>query len=319
MIKAFFIKAFSLIVALSMMLVCGVSHTEEYDVRDPESCVLNFSVLSDVHIEGNNFTRYKVFEHSLQNVKKNKSGNDAIAFLGDNTMNGQNVESMLFYGTASTMLKGENVIPVMGNHDIGNGNGDYRKLRSRFLDYASASFGKDIEREYYFRVIDGCYFIVLAMESHLVYDMYISDAQYEWLEDLLSKADGTGRPTFIFSHYPSTYTVDENENDTERLYDILSDFGQENDLFYFSGHTHVPISRWSFRDRDNFTEIMLPRLTELGGTDDDEIISITGDAVEVEVYGTEVLVRARNFYTGEWKISGGEPLEETYSLKNPIG
>ena len=40
--------------------------------------VLHFSVLSDVHVEGNNAMRYKVFARSLQDVQKGKSGNDVI-------------------------------------------------------------------------------------------------------------------------------------------------------------------------------------------------------------------------------------------------
>ena len=42
---------------------------------------------------------------------------------------------MLFYGTASRILKDQTVVSVMGNHDIGNGEGDYGKLQNRWFTY----------------------------------------------------------------------------------------------------------------------------------------------------------------------------------------
>ena len=130
-IKGIFLKVLAAIVALFALIPVNTIKGREYDVRDPEACVMNFSILSDSHIEGNNPMRYKVFATSLQDLKKNKSGNDAIVFLGDNTMNGQHIENMLFHGAVNRYLKGETILPVMGNHDIGNGEGDYEKLQNR--------------------------------------------------------------------------------------------------------------------------------------------------------------------------------------------
>ena len=143
LIKSFFLRAFALIVSVVMVLAAGFATGESYDVRDPENCKLNFSILSDSHIEGNNFPRYKVFTHCLQDVRKNKSGNDAVIFLGDNTMNGQVLENTLFHGAAKMLLPGQTILPVVGNHDIGNGHGDYAKLQNRWYDYTRAFFGKE--------------------------------------------------------------------------------------------------------------------------------------------------------------------------------
>lgn len=324
MIKSVFLRVFSTIVAMVMLITVGLPAGADYDVNDPDACVMNFSVLSDVHIEGNNIMRYKVFAKSLHNVKKNKSGNDAIVFLGDNTMNGQHIENMLFHGTVGILLKGENVLPVMGNHDIGNGEGDYNKLQNRWYDYTRAFFGRDLKHPYYYEVIEGCYFIVLGMEAQEVHEMMVTEKQFEWLENVLEKAAASGMPTFVFSHYPADYAVDESGEETSRLVDLFADFNREHDLISFVGHTHMPMHLyWSFKDYDGFPEIYLPRLTSLGGADDDSILDDTGVGVEVELYENEVYVRGRDFYRGEWKVDDWEDepdtmLEMIYQLKNPV-
>ena len=311
------------LIAVVMLAAVGVNKTERYDVRDPESCRLNFSVLSDVHVEGNNVPRYKAFVQSMQNVKKNRSGNDAIVFLGDSSMNGQNIENLLFHGAVALHLRGEKVLTVIGNHDLGNGNGQGRKLEQRWLDYTAACFGRQLEHPYYYEVIDGCYFIVLGIEALQDDDETVTTAQQiAWLEDVLALAAKSGKPAFVFSHYPTDYAEDETGRSTDRQVDLLAAYAEEHDVFAFVGHTHMPLHLyWSFRDYDGYPEIYLPRLTELYGADDRDYGSGTGVGIEVEVYDNEVLIRGRNFVTGEWYKDAwedDEPLcEATYPLQHP--
>ena len=299
--KSFFLRAVAAVITFFMLIPAGQGNTGQYDVKSPETCRLNFSVLSDSHIEGNNYARYKVFANSLQNVKRNKSGNDAVVFLGDNTMNCQNIENLLFHGAVSAILPDEKILPVIGNHDLGNGEGDYKTLQSRWYDYTGAFFGRQLEHPYYYEVIDGYYFIVLGPESQGVYGMYISDEQYEWLEDVLAEAAKGDKPVFVFSHYPADDAEDAEGNPSSRLADILTAFNREHSIFSFVGHTHMPLYLfWSFHD-DGYPEIYLPRLTQLAGNGDNEIYDESGVGVEVEVYDNEVIVRGRNFYKGEWR------------------
>ena len=51
---------------------------------------------------------------------------------------------------------------------------------------------------------------------------------------------------------------------------------------------------------------------------DNIITDKTGCGVEVEVYENEVVIRGRNFYTGEWATDGTGLIEKTYPLKNPV-
>ena len=320
MIKNIFLRTIAAVVVSVLLLFVGSAPGENYDVKSPDECALHFTVLSDVHVESNNIPRYKVFANSLKNVKKNQSGNDAVVFLGDSTMNGQFFENLLFHGTVRSVLKKENILPVVGNHDIGNGEGDYGKLQNRWYTFTEAFFGKKLNKPYYYEVIDGCYFIVLGMEAQEVYEMMMTEEQFAWLEGVLGEAAESGKPAFVFSHYPTDDVIDENGNSTDRLTDMLAEYNRTNDLFCFVGHTHMPMYLfWSFHTSDGFPETYLPRLTDLGG-DDKEVVDSTGVGLEIEVYENEVVLRARDFYRGEWKYDkyDNAMCEVTYPLKNPV-
>ena len=318
MIKAVVLRAVAAVMAAVLLVFAGSSAGGEYDVRDPENCRLDFTVMSDVHIEGNNFPRYTVYARALQDVKKNRSGNDAVVFLGDSTMNGQAVESLLFYGAAARVLKDETVIPVQGNHDIGNGSGDYDQLLNRWYDYNAAFFGLELSAPYYYEVIDGCYFIVLATEAQTVHELVMTEAQFTWLQNVLDAAADSGRPCFVFCHYPTDYAETADGEASDRLMEMLAEYNREHDVFVFVGHTHMPMYLfWSFHNSDGFPETYLPRLTELSGSDDREYYKDTGVGVVVEVYENEVTIRARDFFRGEWRYEDDEPCEVTYELKNP--
>ena len=313
------LRVLATLLSLVMLMTAGVGGGRDHDVKDPDACRLNFAVLSDSHIEGNNTTRYKVFARCLKDVRRNRSGLDAVVFLGDNTMNGNSTESMFFHGTVSLLLKGQKVLPVLGNHDIGNGEGDYEKLQNRWYAYTEAFFGKKLTVPYYREVIDGYSFIVLGTEEHTSNSMTLTDGQLEWLRGTLEDAARSGKPVFVFSHHPERASYRANPAYEYSLTDILTAYAEDHDLFYFSGHTHRTLTRSSFNTYYNFPEISLPCLTTLTGEKDNVIKDDTGVGVEVEVYGDEVIVRGRNFYQGEWDAdSAGEPLEIAYPLRNPV-
>ena len=313
-----FIRILATLVSAVMLLLVGAGGGKDHKVKSPDACRLNFAVLSDSHIEGNNTARYKVFAKSLRDVKRNQSGADAVVFLGDNTMNGNSMENMLFHGTVSRELKGKKILPVLGNHDIGNGEGDYAALQSRWYAYTDTFFNLKLTTPYYYDVIDGCYFIVLGTEAHTSNTMTMTDDQLAWLGFVLEDAARSGRPVFVFSHHPERSARRANPDSPYSLTDMLSEYAETHDLFYFSGHTHRTLTKSSFNTYYNFPEINLPRLTELQGEKDNEVFGGTGFGVEVEVYDTEVVVRGRNFYTGEWAADNSGPIEATYTLKNPI-
>lgn len=304
MLKYYFLKVMAVVLCASLLVFLPAGNSEKYDVRDPEACLMNFAAFSDVHVEGNNLSRYKVFAGCLKDLKNNKSGHDYLAFLGDNTMNCQVFENMLFHGAVKAAGWADKTIIANGNHDSGNGAGDSAALLQRYVGFRNAFYGIGSDKPYYSFEDEHAFYVVLGEEFDEENESVFTDEQFEWLKGNLDAAARAGKPTFIFTHYPSYYI----ENDNYDIESVLSDY---KNILVLYGHTHMPFVRWSFDTwSDGVWSVNLPRITELAGSGDDEIYDGTGWGLEVELYEDEILVRVKNFYTGEWD----DELEHTYPL-----
>lgn len=300
-------RILALALAAVMTLLVWPNGAKAHTVLNEEECQTCITVLSDCHVEGNNFKRYGGFGRILLDAKNNTYGNDVTVFLGDNTMNGQEIESLFFYG----IIKSNNVSPeyvnVMGNHDIGNGEGDYDTLAQRFYNYTDEFLGIKTDKPYYYKVINGIYFIVLGEEQLSVNINEMSDEQYAFLEETLEKAKADNAVTFICCHHP-VYSVAKTEN-----YSLWNMLPKYKNVFFLSGHTHEPISEdWTFIESGGIKMINLPRCTENMGDGNEEMTDDSGIGVQLEVYDDEVVARVRNYYTGQW-VDGFEkhyPIEK---------
>ena len=268
-----------------------------YEAASPEELIASFCVISDVHVETTNADTYKGFTKLLRGIKAGKN-HDAAIFLGDNVMNGQYIENYLFYSAVKHSEPAEQSLVALGNHDVGNGEGDYEKMRSSFLSFNKRKLGNDIENPYYYKVINGCYLIFLATEDLTVNTYVMSDDQISWLEETLDKARAEGAPIFIFNHHPMLRLEGDDRFMLARLLN-----GYDN-VLYVNGHTHAELTEYSFRHIGKVPTITLPRVM---GTDEYS----AGVGIVIEVYESRALVRARNFIEGEWI----EDLAYTYDLK----
>ncbi len=319
-IKFFPLRAFSLVVAVLVVLVFGKTGGEAFDIRDSENCKLNFTIISDIHVETNNWKRYPAFTQGLRNVPKNKSGNDAIIVLGDSVMNGQYFENVIFHGLAGLFMRNETVLPVLGNHDAGNGSGDPAKILKRWYRFTDAFFDVQLEHPYYYRVIDGYYFIILGMETDQTQECVYSDAQLDWLEDTLALAAESGKPAFVIAHFPLHWSKDQNYQTTWRPLQILQNYYREHDLFFLCGHHHTPLQRdQSFRFQNGIPQIYAPSLSQLMNEEPHDMDEKTGEGIVVELYEDSIVFRGRNFVRNEWVFDDdGTPCERTYTLNHPI-
>ncbi len=263
------------------------SPAEGYEARNPDELKTSFTVLSDIHIEGNNFETFKEYSEIL-NAVNNSKDNDTLVFLGDNTMNGQHIESIFFFSALRFTKPADNLIIAPGNHDYGNGTGGYDEMYNRFNDYANFA-GCDIETNNYYKIIDGYYFIVLTTESDSVNGIDISDAQIRWLTGVLDEASKEDKPVFVFCHHPVNYI--ENGPD-DRLSGVLDDY--ENVIF-FCGHTHFALSERSVSEVNGVMSVNIPKSTE-HATEGYE----PGIGAVVEIYENNVLLRFRDFDDGKW-------------------
>ncbi len=284
-------KAIASVLAVIMTIFSLGSGTGEYhEVKAPEEVPAVFSVLSDTHVEGLDkeftFTKtYSVLTRVLDDVSLLGGRNDALVFLGDNTMNGQHIENLLFYGLVNSMNPANKIIVAAGNHDLSNGEGSYEEYVSRFLYYNNAFFTKDLTTPYYYNVVKGCYIICLSSEAASVNTMYISDTQLNWLRGVLDKAEEENAPIFVMSHHPANYLEERADNE---LTDILNDY---DNLLYFCGHTHKEYDENSVYTLNGVNCINLPKCTHKDETG-------TGIGAQIEVYDDEVIVRIRDFYNG---------------------
>lgn len=299
-IRRFFALFFA---AIFMLGSAGVSQT--HDVKDPENCKMNFSVMSDVHMEGfaTDFDRVRPaqlrFFNALRDIKNNKTTNDALVFLGDNTMGGQDFENMLFYGVIETIKPAEKIFTAMGNHDSGNGQNKYDSAAKTFWSYFNGFTGHNVTKPYYYEKLKNCYFIFMGSESDAVHTPDISDEQLTWLDEILTKAEADGLPAFVFNHHTPWHLADKSAT----LIDIIT---KHSDVFYISGHTHTTKLTASDFDEDSHY-INLPKSTDLNtnGESDD-----AGLGLQVEIYESEIVMRARRFYNSEWSN-----YEFTYAVK----
>ncbi len=267
---------------------------------------LAFTILSDVHMEGNNEEKFQFFGEAIRDIKTAEENHELI-FLGDNTMNNQVVELSAFYGILDQYYSGFYNV-VSGNHDLCPSDynvGDYAHLKRRFLDYGNEFHSFNGDDLYYVFSIGYYVFIVLGSESDAGINEDISDEQFLWLENELKLHEDDGRPIFILNHYPLNHTWNDVwteghiGEDSERLREIMKN--SKNRIIYFSGHLHMGLydNQVSYINEDNITYINVPAF----GTDNtngDADIQDKGMGMYVEVYENEIIVRVRNFAEHKW-------------------
>lgn len=257
-----------------------------YQAKNPDELIMSFVAVSDTHIETNNPDSYNAFSNLLAGIKAGKN-HDATVFVGDNVMNGQDLENLLFYAGVKAAKPAKENYVVMGNHDIGNGQGDYEKFCNNFIENNKRYLGNDMDEPYYYRVINGCYMIFLASEDLAVNSCVMTYEQLDWLKGVLDEAKAENAVTFVFNHHP-IYQLRGVEFDS--LAKLLRGY---DDVFYIYGHTHTQLTIASFIPVGGIRAVNLPRATEL-------VYYEPGDGIVVEVYENEVVIRGRNFITGEW-------------------
>lgn len=270
----------------TMLSPAGDTDAVAYEAERPDDLISSFAVVSDIHVETNNPQSYENLSDVLFGIKAGKDI-DAAIYTGDNVMNGQVAEDFFFYSALRLMKPAKHNLVVVGNHDVGNGEGDYAQLRQKFIANNALYLGNFMKTDYYYRVINGCYMIVLSSEDDSASGFNMTEEQFTWLEGVLKKAQQEEARVFVFNHFPIRYLRD---FAPERLADLLKEYNCE---LFIHGHIHDHLGADNFYSSYGVDCINLPRVTE---TTDYE----AGDGIVVEVYEDEILVRGRDFIEGEW-------------------
>ena len=290
---------------LAVFIFSSSGEIASYEPLDRDNLKLNFTVISDGHIEGNNSQRHKNYGEAFCDMASAEEISQALVMVGDNTMNGQGIEEAMLYGLMNKYNKIENVLMAVGNHEVCRDDTDFEKLEKRFIKYNNAFLEHKIDKLYHSQVIDGYHFIILATDRNSGVEQYISDEQFEWLDNELKTAAESGNPVFVFNHWPMNDTFSEVwpeghvGEQSERLYQFLTKY--DNRVFLFTGHLHMGIfeNDYGIKEDGKITYINVPSFGS-ENDDGDADVQDTGMGLQVEVYDTQLIVRIRNFVTHQW-------------------
>lgn len=155
---------------------------------------------------------------------------------------------------------------------------------------------------------DGSYSIEGNQYDPIRHGMWFSDGYLKWIEDMMALSSESGNPIFVVGHFPfvdscplSTYSnISINDNSIgSQDAEVRSILCKYENVFYFCGHLHNSVSlgaTWEVSDGNgSFTEVNLPAIkNSVRGYADIPVSWI------MYVYNEEIVLRCRNYLTGEW-------------------
>ncbi len=279
----------TILTLLTMILPITGTNTQPYTAENPDDLVTSFAVVSDIHVETNNPDSYKELKNVLEGIKSGENI-DTVVYTGDNVMNGQLLENFLFYSAVRAVMPAKNNLVVAGNHDLGNGEGDYQQLRENYINNNKLYLGNDVGTGYYYRVINGVYMICLVSDDTTSEDFQMTRTQFDWLENVLKEAQAANARIFVFNHFPLYFLDNNSEVDRTELAALMNNY---NVALYVHGHIHNDLGTDNFYNSYGVKCVNLPRVTEI-------VEYVAGDGIVVEVYEDKFVVRGRDFIKGEW-------------------
>lgn len=305
--------------------------SEDYvSIALPEGCgyqfpegkpLIEFQALSDIHVSTD--IREQHYKSMLQDVLKNSPDSIGIFVAGDVVDSGPRDDWWKKLWELYDEVEG---LPHMyigiGNHEF-SGYREYEPAVTQFLKYlrVTEDMEKPTDVPYYDTWINDYHFIVLG---NAVYEpgvrATIGEDQYEWLEEKLGEATDD-RPIFLFMHQGMKNTVSgtaESErwwgiNDDAKLRELLKEYPN---VFFFTGHTHSDMNSANsmYGGGKNAAMFNTGSVGDLWTPSTDT--SFEGSqGLYVQVYGDKVLVRGRDFVTGQWVASAQFVVNERYSVK----
>lgn len=295
-------------------------------VLGEETPIAEFQVVSDIHISNAEYISH--FQSMLNDIAQNSPNSCGIFAVGD--VVDQGGIPAYWQSLWSTYDAAENVPFLyigMGNHEsFGFANPTYEQRLQTFLQNLRLPSGTEKPQTAYYDVwANGFHFVFLSSTQNSAY-AFIGDEQYDWLEQVLANSPDN-RPVFLFMHESMINTVAGSTaeegwwglQDDTRLRQILQQYPN---AFLFNGHSH-----WIL-DSENCM---------YGGGDQAAIFNTSSvaylwhsydvvggeymagsEGYYVQVFKDKVLVRGRNFLTGEWVSSAQFVVDNRYTFVNGV-
>ena len=297
-IVLFFKKAISIFFGIFFMLIPIGQKVNKFEPLDKENIRLNLTLMSDIHMEGNGFEKFKIIPKCFNSLNGGKKYIDALVVDGDNSICAQDIENMFFYGVLNNVNPIRPYYIATGNHDIGNNDeefGTFDELKERHLGYVCSFTDKNITELYFSEVVNGYHLIFLGPDTPECHVRNFSEKQLDWFEAELDKAAESGLPIFVFNHHPCG-------NIGEGYDRFISLMNKYDNTFLIVGHAHYVPYFDTVPGEKKTPEIWTPSLTG-----NDETI---GYGYQMEVYEDSVIFRTYDYYTGTFTGT-----DMTYTLK----
>ena len=286
-----------------------------------DGCLLNVTMISDLHLEAKGPFRQAFLRRGLLNLKRARHTVDAILADGDLTNYGDEASVQAFYRIMEKYSPVHTLVCAPGNHDIGHvEDRDHDEVRASLIAAYNAYMGTAYDMIYYSAEINGYPFIVLCDEGERWDYCTISAQQLDFLDRELAKAAEAGKPAFVCCHWPIEGTNGEETIWPESGIDLA---GQDvkgvlekyKNVFFISGHMHAGIKSRVVEEKyglssaetvNGVTYLNLPSygLVNWFG------IPWSGTGAQLEVYADKVIFRPRNYLTGYWYVNS----EYTFTL-----
>ncbi|WP_327064001.1 DUF4073 domain-containing protein [Kitasatospora purpeofusca] len=298
--------------------------------------VTTFNVISDIQGDLGDFAQ------ALRDIRSTNPRSSGLAVAGDITPRGYDFEYAEVRKVLDQGPKPREVAWAIGNHEFyvpkwsdpntlaqstwPNGTTEDSLFRSfyrfagRSTIYTETTFG-------------GIPVLTLGTERYMRYhdsslwdEVWISDAQFQWLEDRLQYWARRRKPVMVITHHPLPNTVSGTRSkiyssdylQPDRLLGLL---GRHRDVFLFSGHTHwdLNLSDWYVRrvvpgtaNLDGFSVINTGAVqtgyADNGQGGESTVPGRFNQGIQVDVYRDRVVVKARDFATGTWMKRTTVPL-----------
>ena len=296
-----FRRAAALICSVFFVLLTLGVKPAPIEPLDKENLRMELALIADPHTEGNNLTRFKVNSTCFKNLKGGAENIDALVLLGDLTMNGQEGENILFYGMMERVNPIKPYYPLIGNHDIDNDDAEKRnEKRARALSFLQAFVDPALEHPYYAKEVNGykLIFLFADQDDEGGSGRVLTDTQLDWFASELASAAETGKPIFVFCHFPYYYM---GADCYDRYVSLLNSY---DNIFVIVGHMHYYMRATTIPGEKGTPEIWVPCVTMTD--ENNEPYEETGLGYLMEVYEDSVEFRAFNYYTDEfleWSVS----------------
>ncbi len=291
--------------------------------------LLEFQVVSDIHITGqNNHTYDKNFVSMLKDVVANSKKSAGIFVVGDMANSGKKFEYEQMVKLHGSVKDAPPYFLAVGNHDLYNGT--LQDQIALFLEYATLPNGEHPESSHYDFWLNGYHFVFLGNDRLVNGDLHTTllPKTTEWLDETLAKDRDEGRPTFLFLHQSLKNTVagsfeGQGWNGVANEPGFRKVLDKYPEVVMFNGHSHWTLdSEGTMYVRDEalptiFNTASVAYLWTSYNVKGGENLD-GSQGYYIRIYKDKILVLGRDFITGEWVSSaqffvdykGGEGAKE---------